>query len=53
MLASFAKYNDIYGNRIPEPKFAFKFFLNKDLIQVIGKKGSTLKITYGNINFIK
>lgn len=53
MLFEFAKHNDIYGNQIPQPKFAFKFFLNKDLIQVMGKKGNTLKINYNNLNFIK
>jgi single-stranded-DNA-specific exonuclease len=53
MLWQFATHSDLYGNSIPQPKFAFKFFLNKDLVKVMGKSMNTVKFTYSNVNFLK
>ena len=52
MLISFAKYKNLWGNSIPQPKFAFSgFYTTKDLF-VMGKDKSSLKINAGEISFI-
>jgi single-stranded-DNA-specific exonuclease len=53
MLRQFAEHDSLYGNSIPQPKFAFKFFLNKDLVKVMGKSMNTIKFNYGNLSFLK
>lgn len=53
MLTEFAKYMPLYGNGIPQPMFAFELLLTSNNIDVIGKKGDTLKISYNGITFIK
>lgn len=53
MLFQFANNTHIYGNLIPEPKFAFELIVPSYNFNVIGKKRNTLKIQYKNIDFIK
>jgi single-stranded-DNA-specific exonuclease len=53
MLTEFGKVISIYGNGIPQPKFAFDLNVAKDAIQFIGKKEETLKIYLSGVEFIK
>jgi single-stranded-DNA-specific exonuclease len=53
MLTEFGKVIHIYGNGIPQPKFAFDLKVAKDAIQFIGKKEETLKIWLNGVEFIK
>jgi single-stranded DNA-specific DHH superfamily exonuclease len=53
MLIEFGKVIGIYGNGIPQPKFAFDLNVAKDAIQFIGKKEETLKIYLSGVEFIK
>ena len=52
MLMAFAKYKNLWGNSIPQPKFAFSGHYNKKDIFVMGKDKSSLKINAGEISFI-
>lgn len=52
MLLSFAKYKGLWGNSLPQPKFAFSgFYTTKDLF-VMGKDKSSLKINAGGVSFV-
>jgi single-stranded DNA-specific DHH superfamily exonuclease len=53
MLIEFGKVIHIYGNGIPQPKFAFDLNVAKDAIQFIGKKEETLKIWLNGVEFIR
>ena len=53
MITQFGDVIHIYGNGIPQPKFAFDLNVAKDAIQFIGKKQDTLKIFLNGIEFIK
>jgi single-stranded-DNA-specific exonuclease len=53
MLIEFGKSIYIYGNGIPQPKFAFDLNVAKDAIQFIGKKEETFKIWLNGVEFIK
>lgn len=53
MLVEFGRVIGIYGNGIPQPKFAFDLNVAKDAIQFIGKKEETLKIWLNGVEFIK
>ncbi len=53
MLKEFAEHDDLYGNAIPEPKFAFELTVKTDYVAVIGAKGNTIRINHGGISFIK
>jgi single-stranded-DNA-specific exonuclease len=53
ILGDFAKYKNLYGMGIPQPKFAFEVFLTRDMINLIGKERTTIKFNYNNIEFIK
>jgi single-stranded-DNA-specific exonuclease len=53
VLVDFAKYTYLYGMGIPQPKFAFEIFITRDMINLIGKEGNTIKFNYNNIEFIK
>jgi single-stranded DNA-specific DHH superfamily exonuclease len=53
VLSDFAKYTYLYGMGIPQPKFAFEIFITRDMINLIGKEGNTIKFNYNNIEFIK
>ncbi|MFW6001965.1 MAG: DHH family phosphoesterase [archaeon] len=52
MLKIFAENNQLYGNGIPQPKFAFELKASKDNVRIIGKNQNTIKIQYGGIDFI-
>ena len=53
MLTEFGKFINIYGNGIPQPKFAFDLNVAQSAIQYIGKKEETLKIWLNGVEFIK
>lgn len=52
MLYQMASYNDLWGNSLPQPKFAFTIDYGKTDILVMGKDHSSLKIRCGNIDFV-
>lgn len=52
MLMAFAKYKNLWGNSLPQPKFAFSGHYSKKDIFVMGKDKSSLKINAGEISFI-
>lgn len=51
-LYQFAEVKHIYGNQIPQPKFAFKMKVSNGEASVIGKRKNTLKIRHQGIDFI-
>ena len=53
MLESFGKAIHLYGNGIPQPKFAFDLRVAKDAIRVMGAKGDTMKFSVMGVDFIK
>ena len=53
MLYEFGKAIHLYGNGIPQPKFAFDLRVAKDMIKTIGKNEDTIKFTLMGIDFIK
>lgn len=52
MLYQMASYDDLWGNSIPQPKFAFTIDYGKTDILVMGKDHSSLKIRCGQIDFV-
>ncbi len=52
MLMSFAKQKALWGNSIPQPKFAFSGSYNQKDIFVMGKDKTSLKLHYGLIDFV-
>lgn len=52
MLTQFAEADKIYGNSIPEPKFAFTFPYGMGSYRVMGKNQDTVKLSYGGVDFI-
>lgn len=52
MLMAFAKYKNLWGNSLPQPKFAFSGHYSKKDIFVMGKDKSSVKINAGEISFI-
>lgn len=52
MLYQMASYDDLWGNSIPQPKFAFTVDYSKTDILVMGKDHSSLKIRCGQIDFV-
>jgi len=53
MLTDFGSNIQIYGNGIPQPKFAFDLNVSEDSISIIGKKKETIKIWLNGIEYIK
>ena len=53
MIQEFGRVPHIYGNGIPQPKFAFELKVAKDAISFIGKKQETLKIFLNGVEYIK
>jgi len=52
MLYQMASYEDLWGNSIPQPKFAFEIdYTNYDVL-VMGKDRSSIKIKCGEISFV-
>lgn len=52
ILRDFAKNIRIYGNGIPQPKFAFTFNLDAKDLFIMGKDKSSMKITLGDISLV-
>lgn len=53
MLMEFADNMDIYGNSIPQPKFAFNFTTTSESdIRFMGKDGNTVKINKDDVEFL-
>lgn len=53
MIMEFGKNIHIYGNGIPQPKFAFELNVAQSAIQFLGKKEETLKIWLSGVEYIK
>lgn len=53
MLMEFGSAIDIYGNGIPQPKFAFELNVPRGAINFLGAKKETFKFNMGNVEFIK
>ena len=52
LLEVFAKHKALWGNSIPQPKFAFSGHYKKNDIFVMGKEKNSLKINCGEISFV-
>lgn len=52
MLYEIASYDDLWGNSIPQPKFAMDINYTADEIRVMGADGSSLKISHDGIDFV-
>lgn len=52
MIYQFGKYIDLYGNSIPQPKFAFELNVAKTAVSFL-KDGKTLKISLNGMEYIK
>lgn len=53
MILQFGRYNHLYGNGIPQPKFAFKMRIPASQIGAIGGDKSTVRVTHRGLTFIK
>jgi single-stranded-DNA-specific exonuclease len=53
MLIQFGEKLYIYGNGIPQPKFAFELRLSKENFKLIGKNSDTVRISINGIDFIR
>lgn len=52
MLYEFASYDDIYGNSIPQPKFAFDINFESSKVKFMGKNESSIKINVDGVDFV-
>lgn len=52
MLFQMASYDELWGNSIPQPKFAFTIDYGKTDIMIMGKDHSSVKIKCGQIDFV-
>lgn len=52
MLYEFASYDALYGNSIPQPKFAFDFNFKNTDVKFMGKNGTSVKITIDKVSFV-
>ena len=52
MLYEIASYDDLWGNSIPQPKFAMDINYTADEIRIMGADKSSLKISHDGIDFI-
>ena len=52
MLYEFASYDDIYGNSIPQPKFAFDINFEASKVKFMGKNSSSIKINVDGVDFV-
>ena len=53
IIKAFGKPVHIYGNGIPQPKFAFEVNVAKDAIRIMGAKKNTVKFTIAGVDFLK
>ena len=52
MLYEIASYDDLWGNSIPQPRFAMDINYTSDEIRVMGADGSSLKISHDGVDFV-
>lgn len=52
MLYEIASYDDLWGNSIPQPKFAMDINYTADEIRVMGADSSSLKISRDGVDFV-
>lgn len=53
MLMAFAEADKLYGNSIPQPKFAFTFYnYNESNYKVMGKDLASLKMSFDGVDFV-
>ncbi len=53
MITEFGSAIHIYGNGIPQPKFAFELLIDKSSISFLGKNSNTIKTRVAGVDFIK
>ena len=53
MIVEFGDAIHVYGNGIPQPKFAFELKVSPDNIKMLGKNSDTVKFNVGGVDFIK
>ena len=53
MITEFAEVIHIYGNGIPQPKFAFELNVSKDSIRIMGKNNDAIKFSIGGVDFLR
>lgn len=53
MLTEFGEAIYLYGNGIPQPKFAFELKIPVENIKLLGKNSDTIKFTVSGIDFLK
>lgn len=52
MLFTMASYDDLWGNSIPQPKFAFDINYEASDIRVMGADSSSLKLSHDGVDFV-
>lgn len=52
LLTSFANGAHVYGNGIPQPKFAFSFNMNASEFSFVGKSSDTIKFDRDGVEFV-
>ena len=52
MLMEFAKYDYLYGNSIPQPKFCIDVNFSADDVMFMGANGTSIKITVDNVSCV-
>lgn len=52
LLSDFAKGMYVYGNGIPQPRFAFSFSMNASEFSFIGKEHDTIKFSRSGVEFV-
>lgn len=52
MLYEIASYNELWGNSIPQPKFAIDLNYTAAEIRVMGSDNSSLKISHDGVDFV-
>lgn len=53
LITKFGSLNHIYGNGIPQPKFAFELMIDAMAFNFIGRNASTVKFRINGVDFIK
>ena len=52
MLMEIAEYDWLWGNSIPQPKFAFSLTIMPNQIKFMGKDNSSIKISADGVDFV-
>lgn len=52
MLVEIAEHDELWGNSIPQPKFAFDINYTSDEIRLMGADNSSLKLSHDGVDFV-